>query len=608
MITHRKSSTVQSSKPYWLFGILCFLVLNTFSQNIWINEIKYDNTGADVDDTIEVAGEAGIDLSNFTLLLYNGGTGTVYETIPLAGIIDDEENGFGAVAFTVASGIQNGPDGIALIDSIEDVVIQFLSYEGAFMATDGTANGYTSENIGVSGTSSDVGFSIQLQGNGGLYSNFNWTENVAQTYNDINTGQSFSGTGSSNLWINEIKYDNTGADVDDTIEVAGEAGIDLSNFSLLLYNGGTGTVYDTVPLSGFIDNEENGFGAVAFTVPGGIQNGPDGIALIDNIEDVVIQFLSYEGSFTATDGTADGYTSEDIGVSGASSAVGFSIQLQGNGGAYSNFTWVENVAQTYNDINTDQSFFGTGSINLWINEIKYDNTGADVDDTVEVAGEAGIDLSNFSLLLYNGNTGTVYDTIALSGFIDNEENGFGAVAFTISGGLQNGAPDGIALIDNVEGFVVQFLSYEGSFTATDGAATFYVSEDIGISGASTDAGFSIQLQGTGTMYSDFSWVENVAETYHKLNTNQNFPTLSANSNELAKFKIFPNPAKDNYINIEYSNNSDATVTIYDAIGKVISKQQQVNHQIDISHLDNGLYLFEIRFDNQTIIKKILVDK
>lgn len=608
MITHRKSSTVQSSKPYWLFGILCFLVLNTFSQNIWINEIKYDNTGADVDDTIEVAGEAGIDLSNFTLLLYNGGTGTVYETIPLAGIIDDEENGFGAVAFTVASGIQNGPDGIALIDSIEDVVIQFLSYEGAFMATDGTADGYTSENIGVSGTSSDVGFSIQLQGNGGLYSNFNWTENVAQTYNDINTGQSFSGTGSSNLWINEIKYDNTGADVDDTIEVAGEAGIDLSNFSLLLYNGGTGTVYDTVPLSGFIDNEENGFGAVAFTVPGGIQNGPDGIALIDNIEDVVIQFLSYEGSFTATDGTADGYTSEDIGVSGASSAVGFSIQLQGNGGAYSNFTWVENVAQTYNDINTDQSFFGTGSINLWINEIKYDNTGADVDDTVEVAGEAGIDLSNFSLLLYNGNTGTVYDTIVLSGFIDNEENGFGAVAFTISGGLQNGAPDGIALIDNVEGFVVQFLSYEGSFTATDGVATFYTSEDIGVSGTSTDAGFSIQLQGTGTMYSDFSWVENVAETYHKLNTNQNFPTLSANSNELAEFKIFPNPAKDNYINIEYSNNSDATVTIYDTIGKVISKQQQVSHQIDISHLDNGLYLFKIRFDNQTIIKKILVDK
>jgi hypothetical protein len=587
---------------------MLLLSLNIFSQNIWINEIKYDNTGADVDDTIEVAGEAGIDLSNFSLLLYNGGTGTVYDTIALTGTIDNEDNGFGAVAFTIAGGMQNGPDGIALIDSIEDAVIQFISYEGSFTATDGLANGYSSENIGISGASSAVGFSIQLQGNGGSYSNFSWTENIAQTYNDINTGQSFSGTGSTNLWINEIKYDNTGPDVDDTIEVAGEAGINLSNFSLLLYNGGTGTVYDTITLSGFVDNEENGFGTVAFTIPGGMQNGPDGIALIDNIEDVVIQFLSYEGSFTATDGTANGYTSEDIGTSGASSAVGFSIQLQGNGGSYSNFTWVENVAQTYNDINTGQSFFGTGSINLWINEIKYDNTGADVDDTVEIAGETGIDLSDFSLLLYNGNTGTVYDTITLSGFIDNEENGFGAVAFTIPGGLQNGAPDGIALVDNVESFVVQFLSYEGSFTATDGPATFYVSEDIGISGTSTDSGFSIQLQGTGTMYSDFTWVENVAETYHKLNTNQNFPTLSINSNHIESLKIFPNPAKSNYIHINHTNSSNTTVTIYDAIGKVISRQQHVSNQIDVSHLENGLYLFEIQIENQTIIKKILIDK
>lgn len=414
-------------------------------------------------------------------------------------------------------------------------------------------------------------------------------------------------TFSQNIWINEIKYDNTGADVDDTIEIAGEAGFDLSNFSLLLYNGSNGLIYQTIPLSGFINDEEDGFGAIAFTIPGNIQNGPDGIALIDSLEDYVIQFISYEGSFLANDGIAAGYTSEDIGVSGTSSAIGSSIQLQGTGTMYSDFNWIENVTQTYNSLNTNQSFSDTGSINLWINEIKYDNAGVDVDDTIEVAGEAGIDLSNFSLLLYNGSTGTIYDTIALSGFIDNEDNGFGAIAFTIPGNIQNG-PDGIALIDNIEDVVVQFISYEGSFTAIDGSANGYTSENIGVSGASTDTGFSIQLQGTGTVYNDFNWVENVAQTYNDLNTNQNFPTLSVNSSHLEELKIFPNPVKDSYINIKHTNSFNVSATIYDIVGKEISKQTQINNQIDISHLENGFYLFKIQFQNKTIIKKIRVDK
>ncbi len=116
--------------------------------------------------------------------------------------------------------------------------------------------------------------------------------------------------------INEIHYDNLSFDANETIEIAGNAGTNLNGWSLELYNGSndTGWLYDTIPLSGIIPDEGNGFGALDFPVLG-LQNGPrDGIALIDDSGNV-IEFISYEGTVTATQGTAAGMTSSDIGVS-----------------------------------------------------------------------------------------------------------------------------------------------------------------------------------------------------------------------------------------------------------------------------------------------------
>ncbi len=71
-------------------------------------------------------------------------------------------------------------------------------------------------------------------------------------------------------------------------------------------------------------------------------------------------------------------------------------------------------------------------------------------------------------MLYNGNGGASYGTLSLSGTLTDTSNGFGFVK-VLAPGLQNGAPDGFALVDNL-GRVVQFLSYEGTMTATSGAA------------------------------------------------------------------------------------------------------------------------------------------
>ncbi|MEM9246852.1 MAG: hypothetical protein AAGA67_14095, partial [Cyanobacteria bacterium P01_F01_bin.153] len=91
---------------------------------------------------------------------------------------------------------------------------------------------------------------------------------------------------------------------------------------------------------------------------------------------------------------------------------------------------------------------------VFINEFHYENVGADTGEFVEVAGPAGTDLTNWSIVLYNGNSNTVYGTINLSGMIDDEGGGFGAVSF-LRTGIQNGGSDGFALVNN--GALVQFL-------------------------------------------------------------------------------------------------------------------------------------------------------
>lgn len=103
-----------------------------------------------------------------------------------------------------------------------------------------------------------------------------------------------------------------------------------------------------------------------------------------------------------------------------------------------------------------------------VTEIHYDNVGTDVNEAIEVEGPAGTDLAGWTLVLYNGNGGVPYDTLELSGILANQCTNRGT-AWTWALNLQNGAPDGIALVTPKDS-VVEFLTYEGTFIATAGVA------------------------------------------------------------------------------------------------------------------------------------------
>ena len=195
---------------------------------------------------------------------------------------------------------------------------------------------------------------------------------------------------------------------------------------------------------------------------------------------------------------------------------------------------------------------------VFINEIHYDNTGGDSGEAIEVAGPGGTDLAGWTLLLYNGSAtqGTVYSTIDLSGTLPNQQSGCGVLSFS-QAGIQNGAPDGIALLDPSSA-LIQFLSYEGSFTGVGGPADSVVSDDIGVSESSgTPVGSSLQLAGTGANATEFTWQTDGPNTFGAVNTGQTFTSCA--SSEAAPGVVTTSPS-DGSGGVALDSNIDVTFT------------------------------------------------
>ena len=212
------------------------------------------------------------------------------------------------------------------------------------------------------------------------------------------------------VFVNELHYDNDSTDTGEAIEIAGPAGTDLGAWSIVLYNGNGGAPYNTTGLSGVIPDQQSGFGTVVVNYPtNGIQNGsPDGIALLNGA--TVVQFLSYEGSFTAVGGPADGMTSTDIGVSEpGSTAIGDSLQLIDDASTPGSLIWSGPSANSFGAFNVGQTPSGTpggptdppSELSFVINEIHADPSAgiegdANGDGSRDATGDEFVELVNTS--------------------------------------------------------------------------------------------------------------------------------------------------------------------------------------------------------------------
>ncbi|MFY1634778.1 ExeM/NucH family extracellular endonuclease [Solwaraspora sp. WMMB335] len=139
----------------------------------------------------------------------------------------------------------------------------------------------------------------------------------------------------------------------------------------------------------------------------------------------------------------------------------------------------------------------------FISEIHYDNAGTDTGEAIEIEAPIDFDLTDWQIVLYNGANGAVYGTRTLGGTVPAAGV---MVAEYPTDGVQNGSPDGIALVDP-SGAVQEFLSYEGTLTAVGGPADGRTSVDIGVAEtSSTPVGHSLQQI-------DGSWQGPAANTF-----------------------------------------------------------------------------------------------
>lgn len=322
------------------------------------------------------------------------------------------------------------------------------------LASTGTFENITSEKLRASSGNSAASEAVEAQNSTAALADYNGTDALG----DRNPGSIGSANTASNLaYITSLR-----------------GGVIPTNTPPMLQTGGNKTFTNST--------------AVAFDVVA--------LDLIDN--DTIV--LSASGlpagavfaTVTNVSAVTNTFTWNPVGPVGVYTAEFFAADNDGTTVATSIYTVVSPPMTITNDPA------------VWINEIHYDNTNADVNEEIEIAGPAGTDLGSFALLLYNGSGGAVYASNALSGVIDDESCGFGALSFPISG-IQNGPPDGIALVkDGAQ--VLQLLSYEGAFVAANGAAQGIASVDIGVSEVgSEDVGLSLQLQGAGTNYNQFTW-------------------------------------------------------------------------------------------------------
>ena len=440
-----------------------------FERNLWLNEIHYDNIGADTNEFLEIAGPAGTDLGNYTLVAYDA-SGMVVATSPIpAGTIIPSEpgaSGFGVVPFTPAdidpAFFDNNNTGIALIDNTFGVTIFFVSYEGVISAVQGPANCKTSIDLGQSEDDTTLpDNSIELSGTGNMFMDFVYVQGD-ETFGEFNTSNqtitastkppvptceepvttfidtivenaatpepfdydivrewtvsvdciptdlvctqvitvdciitnvqpcsmvldcsepvdidcfddpnpAFLGFPTpiytcSNLFtglfppiLNEIHYDNNGVDIGEFLEFYAPAGTDLSLYELVSYDGSNMMVQATVPLSGIVPDQQNGFGTVAFTStvlpPEFFENVIYGIALVEIATANVEWFVSFQGGFCALNGPANGLCSNLVPLQeNGTTPIGNSLYLTG---VWPALMWTGPDTSSPGQVNDGQTF------------------------------------------------------------------------------------------------------------------------------------------------------------------------------------------------------------------------------------------------------------
>jgi hypothetical protein len=229
--------------------------------------------------------------------------------------------------------------------------------------------------------------------------------------------------------------------------------------------------------------------------------------------------------------------------------------------------------------------------------------------TPDFDSTGNVDISDigFSLILPAGVANTI-NPVALLGGRPWTLQEFDA-AFLTGLGLGDGTKDvflfnlspGQTLMSHTSGQQIDLVSFDVSNSPTVGVMTFLLNSDPIVMGAGgvLDSFFNANIDGTTTQ----DYYSGVTTGFESID----FSTLAAVDDELlsnASITVYPNPATD-IISIE-SNIEIKTVEIFDVLGKRVLTSTQTQ-DINISHLQTGIYIVKANTENNdSITKKIVI--
>ena len=573
---------------FLLFTILlCSL---SFGQPV-INEVDSDTPGTDTAEFIEILWTANTALDGYVVVLFNGSSDTSYAAYDLDGYSTDA-NGFFILGNTGVSPdisfsdnfLQNGADAVALYQ------------DDATTFPNGTPVTVTNLVSGVVYDTNDADDAGLLAAIGGIQ--YNEDENAAKDTQSIQ--RKLDGTyETKNI---TFRADNNAATCDLSLTTtsatcdAFTAGTDTYTATVDFVGGGTST-YSVMSDSGSVDlsggdPDVDATGTITVT---GVNEGTDvtvtvtgGGGLCNLMSTVtsptcepteplpIYENFDYGGSagdLTAVSGgnwinhsgsTPIGYATSSLSMASyPSSGVGGSATIGSNSeDAHRVFT-EQTTGTVYMSGLVNISSVGAGSyfFHLWNSTFGYtarvgakDDGGGKIlfgigaSSSTLVYGTTPFDLNTTYLIVasYNIDTGVsnlyVLTTPPASEPVTPEASDTGSTALAVGG--------------------VAFRQASGTPTATiDG----------------------VQV---GT-----SWASAV---------------LSTRDNQIAGFKLYPNPTLLGYVNISSKSQSAMKVAVFDILGKQVMNETVSNNRLDVSALTSGIYIMKISQDNANTTKKLVI--
>ena len=73
-----------------------------------------------------------------------------------------------------------------------------------------------------------------------------------------------------------------------------------------------------------------------------------------------------------------------------------------------------------------------------------------------------------------------------------------------------------------------------------------------------------------------------------------------------KFDLYPNPAFDNVVYITTDVPGPKEIAIFDVFGKLVLQQAVRESRLDISKLDPGVYMVQLKINSKNVTRKLIV--